>query len=229
MNPLSVALALVSGPAYAQDPPPPGPVVVIPTEEEPEEPELQKRVQWEPYWEPIGNYSIYTIDGVVQGGLALGAMGGVRYRDTLTPLAGRTRAAASVLFLGSGVGWDLRVGSFAGPQQKFWSVQAGPDIFYNAVLTNSGGLAPSPGVDLQIIGTLGPQEVYILGGIIPAYLLNKSRRVDWSEVDALGFGHEFEWMLGLVVQTDNFSGGVTYRRRIVAGGVSQGFGFSVGF
>lgn len=228
MNLVWLCLALASA-ASAQEAPPPGPVVVIPTEEAPA-PELPaSRVQWSPYWEPIGNYSVYTIGGAVQGGLSLGAMGGVRYRDTLTPLAGRTRAAASVLFLGSGIGWDARLGSFAGPAQKYWSVQAGPDLFYNAVLTSWGGLEPSVGVDLQLIGTLGPEQVYLVGGVIPALLLNPDRRVDWDEVGRAGVGHEFEWLVGLVVQTEAFSGGITYRRRIIADGVSQGFGFSVGF
>ena len=60
-----------------------------------------------------------------------------------------------------------------------------------------------------------------------AYIFNEDRRVDWSEVDEFGFGHQFSTFVGGQVKLNQMSVGLNYTRTITAGGVQQGYGISM--
>ncbi|MBK7758367.1 MAG: hypothetical protein IPO67_11080 [Deltaproteobacteria bacterium] len=215
--------------------PAPAPEVVDPTAPPLPEPgglaaeiPLLERLDWAPYWEPIAGYQIYNAGRFGTSVFTVGAMVGVRYEDQQSPLVGRTRVAASAL-LGGGLGVDARLGSFLGPAGKYWSVQAGPDFFYNRYVEgNLSFLPPSPGMDMVVRATLGPEQVYVLGGVSPAILLSPDRRVNWERTDRFGFGHEFEWYVGGVIDTDVFSFALTWRERTISTGVIQSVSFTVG-
>ncbi len=192
--------------------------------DKPREP-FRGRYAYAPYVDPYGSLGLYRAsNGASAIGLNLGLEGGVSYKDLESILAGKTRARAGLFLPG---GYDLRLGSFLGPVTEYWSVQAGVDPFYN-VNTNFQ-LDGSFGVDFPVVATLGPQNAYLLVGVTSAWLADTDRRVDWDRRQEIGFGHEFGWQLGGMVQSGRFHMGLSYSRRITAGGVMQGLGATIGF
>ncbi|MCB9764910.1 MAG: hypothetical protein H6739_34355 [Alphaproteobacteria bacterium] len=184
---------------------------------------------WEPYWRPEGGLVVYGNGYAATQALALGLSGGVQYWDTEGPLRGRTRARLMGSLTGGGWGGDVRLGSFIGPAKEYWSVMIGPDVFRNTFRAGPIVLEPTWGLDVPLTLTLGPSSAYAVAGVTPALLLNPDRRVEWDEIDAIGFGHEFEIMAGGIINTRYFKMGLIWSRRITATGVQQGWGFSAGF
>ncbi len=179
-----------------------------------------------PYWRPVAGISSVASSSGVYTGVRLGATAGLSYWKD--PLAGRTRALAAYTAGSSGFsGLDLRLGSFMGPQQKYWGAEAGADLFWDHYSAGSLELIPgSAGVDFPLNLHLGPSELYGLAGVSSALLFDPDRRVDWSSTDAFGFGHEFGWQLGVGAKLGRIRGHVAYTRRTVVGGTVSGWAVS---
>ena len=190
--------------------------------------DLESGDRWEvePYWRPVAGISSYSSGGSTWVGARMGATGGVYYWKS--PLLGRTRAQGSWVTSSGVSGLELRLGSFMGPHQKYWGAEAGVDVFWNRFSADGVDLIPgSAGIDLPLNVHLGPQEIYGLAGITPAILFAPERRVDWSNTEAFGFGHEFGWQLGVGARLGRIGAALTYSRRIVASGVYSGWGVSL--
>lgn len=188
-----------------------------------------------PYVKPNIGVSIYGAGGSTSTAIGLGAQGGFKYfneEDPPVPLGGRTRVSGTYLFsTDGGSGHDVRLGSFMGPSFKLASAELGLDVFNNGYSAGLASIPNTTGIDIPLNATLGPDVVYVLGGVTPAVLFNPARQVDWSTVDAFGFGHEFEWRLGVQLNIPVMSIGLTYSKRFMAPNIiNQGFmlGVSVG-
>jgi hypothetical protein len=181
----------------------------------------------EPYWRPVAGVSAYSNGSGTWAGARLGAEGGVRYWRS--PLSGRSRAQGSWITGSGGLsGLELRLGSFMGPSRKYWSAQSGLDLFWDRVTLNGSELLPgSAGVDLPLDLRFGLPEIYGLAGVSTAYLFASERRVDWSAVDAFGFGHEFGWRLGAGTNLGKLGAALTYSHRVLASGVHSGWSVSL--
>jgi len=182
------------------------------------------RIEYQPYLDPVASLSVFRSGNAIIPGINLGLEAGVSYADLETILAGKMRTRGTVLL---GGGYDLRVGNFVGPVTQYWSVLGGADVFYNEY--RLVGLQPSLGLDFPVVTTVGPKEVYALAGVTTSYLANPLRRVDWDRSSYFGFGHEFEYRLGFMVNPGRFHFGISWTRRILASGASDGFGLTLGF
>ncbi len=193
------------------------------------EPAGQAKSGWElePYWRPVAGLSVFSNDNGTWAGARLGATAGVHYWKA--PLLGRTRVLGSWTTGSSSVsGLELRLGSFMGPHKKYWGVEGGLDLFWDRFSAGGYELLPgSAGIDFPVSLHLGPQEFYGQAGITPALLFNADRRVDWSSTEALGFGHEMAWQLGLGARISRMGLALMYSRRIVATGVYSGWSLSL--
>lgn len=185
------------------------------------------RVEYAPYWDPVFSASLYRTGSGTGIAANLGAEVGLALNDLESILGGKTRLRGVVMVPGQG--YDVRGGTFVGPIQPKWSVLTGADVFYNKFPFN----AATPGVDFPIVATLGPPNAYVLAGVTTAWVLEPSRRVDWDRTLYRGFGHEFEYRAGFMVNTGSFHFGVAWTRRFLAAGgqtvVSDGFGLTLGF
>ncbi|HJN73190.1 MAG TPA: hypothetical protein QGF58_04560 [Myxococcota bacterium] len=191
--------------------------------DKPREP-IAGRVQYQPYIDPVANLSVFRVNGTPVLGFNIGLEAGVTYADLQTILAGKSRTRGTLLL---GGGYDVRAGTFVGPVTEYWSVLGGGDVFYNEY--RFVGLPASPGIDFPIVATVGPQEIYALGGITTTWLANPARRVDWDRNQYFGVGHEFEYRLGMMVTAGRFHFGLSWSRRIMATGPNDGFGLTLGF
>lgn len=182
------------------------------------------RVEYHPYIDPVGSVSIFRSGNALIPALNLGLEAGISYADLQTILAGKSRTRGTILL---GGGYDVRLGTFVGPVTKNWSLLGGGDVFYNEY--SLVGLPASPGIDFPLVATVGPQEIYALAGITTSYLVNPARRVDWDRSQYFGVGHEFEYRLGMMVSAGRMHFGLSWSRRILASGPSDGFGLTLGF
>lgn len=187
-----------------------------------------------PYLRPNFSFQLYGTDASIGTAVGAGALAGVRYfndGDLPFPAAGRTRVGATALLPtsgGSGWGHDVRLGSFFGPSWKLASAELGLDVFHNGLTIGSYVLDRALGLDIPLNLTLGPEQIFLLAGATPTLMFDPDRQVDWSQVDAFGFGHEFEWRIGGAFQLPAVGFGITYTQRIIAPGVvSRGFGLGV--
>ena len=219
------ALALAQEPAPESAPEPQAEVAVQATSPFHQ---IAERWTFSPYWDPLGNVSIYGGSGNQVLAWNLGLQGGVNYWDSQTILAGRTRAQVMGTFVGGLAGTDLRLGSFIGPQEKMWSLMSGLDVFRNGFTSSRMSLPVSWGVDLPVVLTFGPPEVAFLAGVSTAWLAEPSRRVNWDATPSFGFGHEFGWRAGVAINMGNLTVSGFYTKRRTSRGPVQGFGFNVG-
>jgi hypothetical protein len=161
----------------------------------------------------------------------LGAEVGVRYAqqgEGIPTWAGRTRVAGAYGFGLPGVkATDVRLGSFMGPVFKVLSFESGLDVFRNELTVDGDGLEPSFGVDVPLLATLDLKIPSFWAGIGTAYLFEPERRVDWSETDEFGFGHEFQYLLGAGVRF-GIHLSAQYTHRVVATGLEQTFMVGIG-
>jgi hypothetical protein len=176
-----------------------------------------------PYVQPILDFTIYDPGGL-KGAYTivnLGLEGGVHYHmkgDQIPTWAGRTRVSGYYGFGGDGVqSWELRAGSFIGPVFDRLSLETGLDIFGNQLTVDGDGLVPSAGIDVPLLARLDLTIPSVWGGIGTAYMFDKERRVDWSETDQFGFGHEFQYIVGAGVKA-GIRLSVEYTHRIVVTG-----------
>jgi hypothetical protein len=199
------ALSLAQEPPQPPEPEPDPPVELPPIENE--EPGLFEPGRWavSPYVDPVGGISLWGGSGNRSLLFNLGAEGGISYTDRQTLLAGKTRARGSVVLASGLAGHDVRMGTFLGPVSDSW------------------------GVEFPIVATLGPPQLTFLAGVSTSWLANPARRVNWDQAAGFGFGHEFSWRLGLMINAGPVHFGVSYSRRQTAIGPQQGFGLTLGF
>lgn len=198
------------------------------------------RGERDPGWEnglyarpQLGGSTYTSADDVTTSALGIGGEGGLRYWQVDKPyprLRGRTRVQLQYLISsGSVEGMDVKVGSFIGPTWKYLGFSTGIDVFWNRYVWNEVPLDPTVGIGVPAIVTAGSDKVGVYGGIEPAYIFNEDRRVDWSETDDIGFGHQFTVMTGVHVRIDTVVVGVGYSRTVTVSGVHQGYGVSLNF
>ena len=198
----------------------------------------QKKHKVQPHWdtewyaEPQGGIVGWSSGGSLTTAATLGGLAGYRYWRVGDPpprWSGQTRVkAAYVLSSANASGMEVRLGSFMGPNWKRVGIQAGPDLFWDQWAYGGTTLDPTLGLGVPAVVTLAVDPLTLWGGATPAWLSNPDRRVDWSQTDAPGFGHEFTWSAGASIRIDTFTLGVQYAYHIQATGVQQGFSFGVG-
>lgn len=183
------------------------------------------------YAQPQVGGFLFNSGGTTYTGARLGAEAGIRYWQTRgkTPrLYGKTRTQGHwVLSTGDVSGIEARVGSFMGPRWKNFGVQVGPDVFWNKYSFGNVALDPSAGVGVPLTATAWIDQFQIYGGVEPAWLFTESRRVDWSQTDAPGFGHEFTYRAGAQLKLNGLGLGVGYTYRITAAGEEHGIGVGI--
>lgn len=169
------------------------------------------------------------------GALALGVEASLPiYQDTTEKFrwGGRTRAIGQVLLGADPLfgGYAVRVGAFGGPRYKPFSIDFGPDFFYNVY--NVAGLdgAPFSGVGLPLTLNMSVPGFGLYGGVEPAwYVSGDWPSVDWAEQDLFGFGDEFTYIVGGGFSTQSLSLGLGYTHRITGFGVLRGVSVGLGF
>ena len=183
----------------------------------------KKEWAYAPYVLPILDFTIYDPGGF-KGAYTivnLGLEGGVHYRQKGNDIpiwAGRTRVSGYYGFGGEGVqSWELRAGSFIGPVFQRLSLETGLDVFGNQLTVDGDGLVPSAGIDVPLLARIDLTIPSVWGGIGTAYMFDKERRVDWSETDQFGFGHEFQYVVGAGLKA-GVRISVEYTHRIVVTG-----------
>ncbi len=196
-----------------------------------------KQVEAPPAWktklylEPRIAGFAYNAGGTVTTGVGIGAEGGLRYWQTRRELPrwqGRARAAATyVLASGDASGLDLRVGNFLGPNWKHIGAETGPDVFWNQYSFGSVDLDPTLGVAWPLTGKVWNDTLSAWLGIEPAWLVNKDRRVDWSQTSVPGFGHEFTYRAGVGLNAGGLALSLGYAYKITAGGEQHGLNVGV--
>jgi|GEM_PF-1005536 len=190
------------------------------------------------YARPALGGSTYTdADGNASTAIALGGQGGVRYwqRKRKNPIyAGRSRVQVQYIAATTGdtTGMEVKVGSFMGPQwlgpkRSYVGLSSGLDVFWNRYTFGEVTLDPTVGVGVPVIGSAGVKLIGMYAGFEPAWIANADRRVDWSEQEYFGFGHQFSTFLGGQLNLGGTSVGVNYTRTITAYGVQQGYGLSM--
>ncbi len=190
------------------------------------------------YARPALGGSTYTgSDGTTTTAIAIGGQGGVRYwqRKKKNPIwAGRSRVQVQyIVSSGSATGMEVKVGSFMGPQWggpggSYFGLSSGLDVFWNRYTFGDVALDPTVGVGMPYIASTGVKPIGVFVGFEPAWIANEDRRVDWSEVDEFGFGHQFSTFVGGQLNIPGIgSVGLSYNRTITAYGVQQGYGVSM--
>ena len=113
------------------------------------------------------------------------------------------------------------------PWWKFLGLESGLDVSWDRYEWNGVQLEPTLGYGIPFIATTGVQFISIYGGFQPTFLSTPERRVDWSETDEFGFGHQFSTFTGVHLTLDDMSVGLGYSRTITAFGVQQGYNVSL--
>ncbi len=195
-------------------------------EDDPEEGEGWAR---SPILKPDVGLAMYSANGNLEVGIALGAQVGLSYTQRTGLLAGRTRVGGTLTRTLGGPGTDLRVGTFLGPQAKLVGFDAGVDVFRNGYDGVVLSIEQSAGVDVPLTLRVGPRLLHGLVNVTPAWLDKGSRRVDWSTAEGSGFGHELGWLLGGAISTPVMGVQAGYSERYVAGGTSKGLYAGISF
>jgi hypothetical protein len=183
----------------------------------------------------VGGSSYTGADGTSTTAIAIGGQGGVRYwqKKRGNPIwAGRSRAQLQyIVSSGSATGMEVRVGSFMGPQwagpsQSYFGLSSGLDVFWNRYNFGDVALDPTVGVGMPFVASTGLKLVGVYAGFEPSWIANEDRRVDWSDVDEFGFGHQFSTFVGGQLNLGGMGVGLNYTRTVTAYGVQQGYGVS---
>lgn len=215
-------------------PRPPGPVPRPPPPKRGPPPKPQAHWEAEPFLKPEAGAQINTNGQGSSAFVTLGASAGFRYwrvGDPPPQWSGQTRVRG-LYGTGSGVqSLDARIGSFIGPRWGSFGLQFGPDLFWNRLELPSGqDLEPSVGLEFPVMASLKlSKELSLYGGVSPAWLADPQRAVDWSAVDAPGFGDEFAYMAGASLNLKPIHLSANYVYRIVATGAQQNLGFGINF
>ena len=189
------------------------------------------------YARPALSASTFTsLDGdSTSTAVGVGGEGGVRYREVGKPfprLRGRTRATVQYFMSTDPItGMEVKVGSFMGPWWKYAGIETGLDVSWDRYDWDGVALDPTLGFGVPVIGTTGvnigkKSGISVYAGFQPTFLSTEQRRVDWSETDEFGFGHQFSVMTGAHLGIDDLSVGVGLTRTVTATGVQAGYGLS---
>ena len=114
-----------------------------------------------------------------------------------------------------------------GPWWKYFGLESGLDVSWDRYEWNGIQLDPTMGYGVPMIATAGVEFISVYGGFQPTFLSTPERRVDWSETDDFGFGHQFSTFTGVHITVDDMSVGVGYIRTVTAFGVQQGYNLSL--
>ena len=164
--------------------------------------------------------------------MGLGLEGGIRYWQVNKPmpkLRGRTRATAQYIVASNSNGMEVKVGSFMGPAWKYFGIESGLDISWDKYEWNGQAMEATMGYGIPLIATTGVSIVTVSAGFQPTFLSNETRRVDWSQTDEFGFGHQFSTFAGIALAIDDMNVGLGYTRTVTAFGLQQGYGITLGF
>jgi len=164
--------------------------------------------------------------------VGLGLEGGIRYWQVNKPnprLRGRTRATAQYIVASESNGMEVKLGSFMGPAWKYFGLESGLDISWDKYEWNGQTMEATMGYGIPLIATTGVSIVTVYGGFQPTFLSNPERRVNWSETDEFGFGHQFSTFAGIALAIDDMNLGLGYTRTVTALGLQQGYGITLGF
>lgn len=196
-------------------------------------PPLGKTPDWDakPYVQPIANVGGVNVNGqfTLQG--SAGVTGGLDYQYRYKPYwTGRTRLSGRAIygFSSGSTGWDIRLGSFIGPNGKIARYSAGPDIWHNGYGSQAAldyYLPPSAGIDFvnHLLFKIVDPEVGFLTGVTPSWTFNPDRIAG-----TLGPIHELHIMAAFVIRVEPVSITVGWRRSWDAAGVRDGLILSGG-
>lgn len=162
-----------------------------------------------PYVEPGG--------GVLINGSDLSGTAGVDagFKYWRKKWAGNLYAGGSYTLGDGSSGYDVHVGDETGARLKYWGATIGVIGAYNGYTFNDGTtIAPAISGSLPVKVIVGPKKYHIAVGIAPALTSDKSRHVDWSRTDAIGFGDEFSWSVAGAVKFKSFSAKVTFTQSV---------------
>jgi len=134
--------------------------------------------------------------------LVLGVTAGRRYwQDKRSPRwTGWHRAQLNYLWGPNAEGTEIRVGSLFGPKLGVFTLQAGPELFYDEYNFDEGEvvLAAATGIAAPIILSADLLILRAYYGLEPRWFLDSSRQtVDWSAHASDGFGNEFAEVYGV--------------------------------
>ena len=185
------------------------------------------------YARPLVSASTFSDnEGNTSTAIGFGGEGGIRYWQVNTPLPrlrGRTRATAQYIAGSNSTGMEVKVGSFMGPAWEYFGLESGLDISWDKYEWDEQSMDSTMGYGIPLIATTGVSIITIYGGFQPTFLSNAERRVDWSETDEFGFGHQFSIFAGFAVAIDNMNVGLGYTRTVTSFGVQHGYGITLGF
>ena len=184
-----------------------------------------------PHWErdfyvqPTASGRFYKRNnGETQSLATVGGEAGYTYNYVGGPRPhwyGRTRGAVEYIADNDSSGLDLRVGTFFGPQGKTFGATFGVDGFYNTWTYGNQTLPESYGLEVPVALDIHRKTTWAQVGASVAYLAEESRRVDWSQQDIPGVGHEMSLFAGAGARIENLDLGVRYTYRITAIGPQQ--------
>ena len=193
----------------------------------------QQKAGWKKkfYARPALSGSSFTsLDGSTTSAMGIGGEGGLRYWEVRKPfprLRGRTRGTLQYVVSTNSTGIEAKVGSFMGPWWKYLGLESGLDVSWDQYEWDGVLLEPTMGYGIPFIATTGVDFISIYAGFQPTFLSTPERRVNWSETDEFGFGHQFSTFTGVHITIDDMSVGVGYTRTITAFGVQQGYSLSL--
>lgn len=185
------------------------------------------------YAEPKIGAFVFSDGQQTSTGASIGAEAGLRYWQVQRPfprLRGVARVAGDyVLTTSDASGVEARVGNFLGPYWQSVGLQTGPDLFWNRFTFGGNTLDPTIGLAWPVLARAWTKksELSVYGGVEPAWLSNKDRRVDWSEQKVPGFGHEFTYRAGLGIRVGGLSLAAGYSYKITAFGGQHGISAGV--
>jgi hypothetical protein len=178
----------------------------------------------------LSGSSFTSTDGTTTSALGIGGEGGVRYWEVGKPfprLRGRTRGTGQYVVATNATGMEAKLGSFMGPWWKYLGLESGLDVSWDRYEWNGIQLDPTMGYGIPFIANTGIEFISVYAGFQPTFLSTAERRVDWSETDEFGFGHQFSTFAGVHLTIDDMSVGLGYTRTVTAFGVQQGYGLSL--
>lgn len=171
--------------------------------------------KYQPYVMPGGGVTINGSDASV----AAGVDAGVRYWRK--NWEGDLHAGGSYT-TGDGLnGYEVHAGNDFGRREKYWGLSAGLELLYSGYTYDdlSVAMAPAGGIGIPVEVTLGPKKYYAYGGMMPAWYTDRQRQVNWNQVDAIGFGDEFEWFAGAGAKLSWINGEVGITQTVTVAGV----------
>ncbi len=116
---------------------------------------------------------------------------------------------------GGTTGYDVHLGDETGARLKYWGATLGLVGAYNGyVFADGTSIAPALTASVPVKVIVGPKKYHIAVGIAPSLTSDKSRHVDWSKTNAIGFGDEFAWTVAAAVKFKALSAKFTFTQNV---------------